>query len=59
MERAAFVVYVDLDRVPGTMHSKDSARKVIGGILMNHIPHYHPMVSVAPAELQPPSEIKK
>ena len=55
MKRAAFVVYVDLDSIPGTMHTKESAQNVVRGILMDRIPHYHPIVSLAPEELQPES----
>jgi hypothetical protein len=59
-ERVAFVVYVDLDPVPGTFHSKESAQnvlgRILGRILNRSCPHYNPMVSLAPAELQPKKE---
>lgn len=51
--RRAFVVYVDLDPVPGTFHSQESAQNSIRGILLRAIPHYNPMVSLAPDHMQP------
>lgn len=53
MTRKAFIVYVDLDPVPGTFHSQESAQNVIRGILNDRISHYNPMVSLAPTDLQP------
>jgi hypothetical protein len=54
MTRKAFVVYVNLDPVPGTFHTQESAQNVIRGILEDRLPEsYNPMVSLAPAELQP------
>lgn len=52
-KRKAFLVYVDLDEMPGAMHSKESAQNAIRGILYDRIPHYNPTVSLAPASLQP------
>jgi hypothetical protein len=43
--RIKLEVYVDLDPVPGTFHSKESARNVIDNMLKHSIPHYNPMVS--------------
>lgn len=51
--RKAFLVYVDLDPVPGTMHTQDSAQNVINRILQERIGHYNPIVSLAPESLQP------
>lgn len=44
--RVKLAVYVDLDPVPGTFHSADSARNSISSILLQTIPHYEPMVSI-------------
>lgn len=46
-ERIKLEVYVNLDPVPGTFHSKESARNVVDRILKESIPHYEPMVSIA------------
>lgn len=50
-KRVALTVYVDLDAVPGTFHTIDSARNSIAGILDGRIPHYKPIVSIA--DIQP------
>lgn len=42
--RVKLAVYVDLDPVPGTMHTAESAEQVIGGMLNRSIPHYNPSV---------------
>lgn len=52
-QRVCFAVYVDLDPVPGTFHSKESARNGIGRLLDERIHHYNPIVSIAPADIQP------
>lgn len=57
MTRKAFVVYVDLDDIPGVMHTQESAQNALNGILQRTIPHYNPVVSLAPAELQPDKSI--
>lgn len=51
--RKAFIVYVDLDPNPGTMHSQESAQNVIRNVLYQRMPHYNPTVSLAPADIQP------
>lgn len=51
--RVAFLVYVDLDPVPGTFHTQESAQNSLRAILNQHMKHYCPLVSLAPAELQP------
>lgn len=56
--RRAFVVYVDLDPVSGTMHSQESAQTVIQAVLSDRIEHYNPVVSLAPTHLQPLSNIE-
>lgn len=45
-ERIKLDVHVDLDPVPGTFHTKGSARDAIARILQDHIPHYSPTVSI-------------
>lgn len=49
-KRIKLEVYVDLDPVPGTFHSKESARNVVANILNERIPHYNPMVSTTSEE---------
>lgn len=44
-ERVRLIVYVDLDPVPGPMHSIESAQNTVRGILHAQIPHYNPMVT--------------
>lgn len=51
-DRTALIVYVNLDQMPGTFHSKESARNVISAILNERLGHYNPMVSIAPADIQ-------
>lgn len=49
--RIKLAVYADLDPVPGTFHSADSARNVVGNMLNQAIPHYNPMVSIESYDL--------
>lgn len=49
-DRIKLEVYVDLDPVPGTFHSKESARNVVDRILKESIPHYNPTVSTTNQE---------
>lgn len=44
--RIKLAVYVNLDPVPGTFHSADSARNVVSNMLLQRIPHYNPTVSI-------------
>lgn len=57
--RRAYVVYVDLDPMPGEMGSQESAHNVIRRSLQRLLPYYNVVVSLAPADLQPgsPNEI--
>ena len=50
-ERIRLEVEVDLDPVPGTFHTKESARDTTARILMEMIPHYHPAVSLTNYEV--------
>lgn len=44
--RIMLATFVDLDPVPGTFHTADSARSCVNGILQQSIPHYTPIVSI-------------
>lgn len=44
--RIKLAVYVDLDPVPGTFGSADSARNMVNAMLQSQIPHYNPVVSI-------------
>lgn len=44
--RVKLIVCIDLDPVPGMMHTAESAEQVISGLLERTIPHYHPEVSI-------------
>lgn len=48
--RIKLTVYVDLDPVPGTFHTKESAQNAVRNILNGSIPHYNPLVSIAEEE---------
>ena len=52
-KKVAFIVYVELDEMPGTMHTKQSAQDVIRNVLYQRMPSYKPTVIIAPKELQP------
>jgi hypothetical protein len=52
-KRACFILFVDLDPTPGIFHSSQSAQNAIRNLLVERIPHYNPMVSLAPEHLQP------
>lgn len=53
VNRVALVIQVDLDPMPGTFHTKESAHNIVRNILVGVFSHYNPIVSFAPAELQP------
>lgn len=44
--RIKLAVYVDLDPMPGTFHSAESARNAVNGLLHQNVPHYKPLVSI-------------
>lgn len=50
--RMSFLVFIDLDTAPGTMHTEESAREVLVNILDNAIPHYNPKVFVTTAFIE-------
>lgn len=41
-KRVAFIVYVDLDPIPGEMHSQESAQNIIRNVLVNAVSHLQP-----------------
>ena len=43
---AILQVIVNLDPVPGTFDSEESAREQVLAILRGSIPHYHPQVMI-------------
>lgn len=42
--RALLTVLIDLDPVPGTMHTGDSAKDAVQSALHNQLGHYNPVV---------------
>jgi hypothetical protein len=54
--RRAFIVYVDLDRLPGDFYSQESAQNIIRKVLRDRLSHYNPTVALAPTEFQPEEE---
>jgi len=46
-------VYVDLDKTPGTFHTKESAREIVVKILKDNIPHYRPQVCITDGDNSP------
>lgn len=44
-QRVTLTVQVDLDPVPGTFHTKESAVEQVQHILYSSIPHYRPLVT--------------
>lgn len=43
-ERIMLEIILDLDPVPGTFHTKESARDQVEAILLSMIRHYNPVV---------------
>ena len=43
-DRIALTVIVDLDPVPGAMHTGESARDIVESTLRSRIGHYNPVV---------------
>lgn len=44
--RIKLAVYVDLDPIPGTFHTAESAQHCVRNILNDRIEHYNPTVSI-------------
>lgn len=51
--KGAFIVYVDLDPVPGEMYSKESAQNMLRNVILQGVPQFAPLISLAPSEFQP------
>jgi len=49
--RSKFAVYIDLDPVPGTMHTAESAAAVIQNVLNTAVGHYNPHVQIVSPEM--------
>jgi len=49
-KRIKLVVWVDLDPVPGTFHTPESAKENVQAILKSSIPHYNPMLEPLPPQ---------
>lgn len=47
---ATLVVAVELDGVPGTFHTPESAQENVQAMLNSMIPHYNPTVKIQPSE---------
>lgn len=55
-DRVAFLVYLDLDPVPGEMHSTESAANALRSVIMNTgLMNYRPTIGLAPESIQPSS----
>lgn len=49
MRKARLIVVVDLDAMPGTMHTPESAQQVVQNVLFQRMSHYNPVAHLAPA----------
>jgi hypothetical protein len=49
-ERVMLNVMINLDPVPGTMHTAESAQESIQAILLSSVGHYDPVVVIADPE---------
>lgn len=45
-KRIQLIVSVDLDPIPGSMHTKESARNIVAFALRNAVGSYNPIVSI-------------
>jgi len=52
--KARLLVVVELDDIPGTMHTAESALQTTQNILFQRMGHYNPRVSFAPAPIFDP-----
>lgn len=57
-DRICFLVLVDLDPIPGSFHSQESAQHWLGLIFQRNIAHYNPMISLGPDFIQPNDILK-
>lgn len=49
--RVKMAVYIDLDPVPGTMHTPESAASVLQNMLNTAVGHYNPHVQIISPEM--------
>lgn len=47
-KRTVLIIAVDLDPIPGSMHTAESARTIIESRLKDIMPHYNPTVHRIP-----------
>lgn len=47
---ATLIVTIDLDPVPGSFHTVESAQEIVQAMLNSSIPHYNPDVQIHPKE---------
>lgn len=52
-DRICFFILVDLDPLPGSFHTQESAQNWVGMLFQRTIAHYNPTISLAPASVQP------
>lgn len=52
-QRVCLILYIDLDPVPGKFHTQESMQNVLRTTMTYEIPHYNPLVSLAPSSSQP------
>lgn len=58
--RIKLAVYTNLDPVPGTFHSAESAQNVVRGLLKQRLPEsYHPMVSIESSDVRKPQPAER
>jgi hypothetical protein len=57
-KRVKLAVYVDLDPVPGTFHSAESAQNTVRRLLKQSIPHYNPLVSIESYDTEQQKELQ-
>lgn len=43
-KRIELFISIDLDRIPGAMHTEESAREVVQQVLQDRLGHYRPVV---------------
>lgn len=48
--RTVMLVIVDLDPIPGDMHTAESAREIVQAKLNDAMPHYNPKVRAIPTD---------
>ena len=45
-DRIGLYVMIDLDPIPGAMHTAESAQEAVQGILLSRVGHYNPVVVI-------------